>query len=211
METYRHATYRYSTGQGFNVNVNVPQKTEEVASYKMEPLYHTLGRPAFTVNLKREADRISMQVEDAFRQMKNLGYDSEAGRRYRNLKLRLEVIKHLFTSYPIEYIRQRDLEKIYKLYAKGSPGMNKMIRQIIEQNKHAGGVHDYIGAAVKVRKGYPLFDQFGRKLTAKQAEMFKKEEKRKGLSGFGEEGKGSLLRLVAIVIIVTAVLKWSSK
>ena len=28
METYRHALYRYSTGQGFNVNVDVPETAE---------------------------------------------------------------------------------------------------------------------------------------------------------------------------------------
>ena len=116
MEPYRHALYRYSTGQGFNVNVNVPQKTNEVASYKMIPLYTPQMKEEFAVDIKREADRVSMQYESAMQQLKVLGYDAEAGSRTKDLKIRVEVIKHLMTTYPIRYIKREDLDKLYKLY-----------------------------------------------------------------------------------------------
>lgn len=209
METYRHATYRYSTGQGFNVNVDVPQKAEQVASYKMEPLYHKLGRPSFTVEIKREADRVSMQVEAAMQQMKHLGYDSTAGKRHRQLKARLDIIKHLMTSYPIQYIKQSDLEKIYEMYEKKVPGLDKLVKEIVEQNKGATGVQDFVGTTMKFRKGYPLYDQFGRKLTTPEKKVFKKDEA-KALSGFDGEETNSILKFAAVMLIAGILLKWAS-
>jgi len=38
VEKYKDALYRYSTGQGFNVNVEVPEVARQVAAYKMLPL-----------------------------------------------------------------------------------------------------------------------------------------------------------------------------
>jgi hypothetical protein len=208
METYRHASYRYSTGQGFNVNVDVPKAADDVASFKMEPLMHNLGRPAFTVSVNREADRLSMQVEESFRQMKNLGYDSAAGKKYRTLKGRLEVIRHLMTNYPIEYVKAGDLEKLYKLYERSAPGGDAIIQKIIAQNKDAKGVQKYVTTAKKVRKGYPLYDQFGRKLS--DAEK-KKMSIKKTLSGLGEAGGSKLLPIIGTIIIAIAVIKYFSK
>lgn len=208
METYRHATYRYSTGQGFNVNVDVPDETTDVASYKMYPLMQRLGRESFTVNMKREADRVSMQVEAGAQQIKVLGYDSEAGKRYRGLKARLEVIKHLMANYPIEFIKTADLERLYELYEKNTPGLDKIIRKVVKDNKNATGVHTYVGTAMKVRKGYPLFDQFGKKLSAKEEAMYRKSQKNnKGLSGFGEGGTTDIVKLLGLLLIGAAVWK----
>ena len=131
MESYREATYRYSTGQGFNLNVDVPKIADDVAAYKMEPLYANLIRPSFNVNLKREADRVSMQVEDAARQFKLLGYDSEGGKRFRDLKSRLDVIKYLMVKHAVEYIKKSDLENIYTLYKNKDPQLDKKIKVII--------------------------------------------------------------------------------
>lgn len=208
MESYRHATYRYSTGQGFNVNVDVPEQGNDVSSYKMYPLMQRLGRESFTVNLKREVDRVSMQVEAGAQQMKVLGYDAEAGKRYKKLKARLEVITHLMTNYPIEYIKTADLERLYDLYEKNAPGLDSIIKKVVKDNKSAKGVHTYVGTAMKVRKGYPLFDQFGKKLSAKEEVEYRKNQKNsKGLSGFGEGGAPDMVKLLGWLLIGAAVLK----
>jgi len=211
METYRHALYRYSTGQGFNVNVDVPSEPIDVASFKMKPLKAKLIRPEFNVNLKREADRISMQMEAAAQQLKVLGYHSEAGKRYRDLKARVEVIKHLMANYPIEYIKKEDLEKIYELYEKNVPGLDKLIKKVVKQNKGATGVHEFVGSTMRVRKGYPLYDQFGRKLSKKEKKTFKEGLKLTNgmnFSGFGEGSKKTkLAKLIGWGLIIVALYK----
>jgi hypothetical protein len=205
MEPYRHALYRYSTGQGFNVNVNVPKDADRVASYKMEPLYTKLMRPEFSVDLKREADRVSMQVESGMQQIKVLGYDSKLGKGLKKLKVQLEVIKHLMTTYPIRYIKKEDLEKIYSQYAKNAPGMDAIIKKVVAQNKGATGIQDFVGTAMKVRKGYPLFDKFGRKLSKSDKTKFEGE---KGLSGFAEAASGhNIIKIIAILLVVGALWK----
>ena len=211
METYRHATYRYSTGQGFNVNVNVPEETTEVASYKMYPLEANLIRPEFNVDLKREADRVSMQVEAAQQEIKVLGYDPVAGKRYRQLKQRLEVIKHLVANYPIEYIKKEDLENIYKLYEKNAPGLDKVIKKVVKDNKNATGVKTYIDTAKRVRKGYPLFDQYGRKLSEPDVIKYEQDLKKADLSGFGDSSSSKLPKLIGSLIIIAAIIKLLGK
>lgn len=210
MESYRHALYRYSTGQGFNVNVDLPKYADQVASYKGEPLLTRLGRPEFSVDIKREADRISMQVEAGMQQVKVLGYDSRLGKNLRNLKVRLEVIKHLMTTYPIRYIKKEDLEKIYEQYEKNAPGMDTLIQKVVEQNKGATGIQDFVGTAMKVRKGYPLYDKFGRELSKADEKKFKEDSK--GLSGFADAASGhNLAKIAAISLVVIAILKSCSK
>ena len=208
MESYRHALYRYSTGDGFNVNVNVPKDADDVASYKAEPLYTRGARPEFSVDLKREADRVSMQVEAGMQQVKVLGYDSRLGKNLRNLKVRLEVVKHLMTTYPIRYIKKEDLEKIYEQYAKNAPGMDAVIQKVVEQNRGATGIQDFVGTAMRVRKGYPLFDKFGRKLSTPDKSKFESGKKSMGLSGFAEAASGNnIIKIVAILLVVVAILK----
>lgn len=212
METYRHALYRYSTGQGFNVNVNVPKRAEQVASYKVEPLLtpHMI-RPGISLDIKREADRISMQVEAGMRQVKLLGYDPELGKRLKKLKVRLEVVKHLMTNYPIRYIKREDLNKLYDLYAKNAPGMDAVIQRLVDENQGRGGIERYIGTAMKVRKGYPLYDRFGRKLTKANEKKFETEQKDAGLSGFGDSGKTNIVKLAAILLAAAALFKMLNK
>tara|TARA_B100001109_G_C18719490_1_gene406482 strand:+ start:63 stop:743 length:681 start_codon:yes stop_codon:yes gene_type:complete len=213
MEPYRHALYRYSTGQGFNVNVNVPQKTNEVASYKMIPLYTPQMKEEFAVDIKREADRVSMQYESAMQQLKVLGYDAEAGSRTKDLKIRVEVIKHLMTTYPIRYIKREDLDKLYKLYKTNAPGMQAIIKKTVDQNRNVHGIDDFIQTAMKVRKGYPLYDGFGRKLTKKAKEKFEKAESvaEQGLSGYGEEEATSPLKWIVIALVLGALYKAYTK
>lgn len=206
MEPYRQALYRYSTGQGFNVNVDVPDEAGEVASYKLKPLYTRLSRPEFTVDLKREADRVSMQVEAGMQQVKVLGYDSKVGKNLRKMKAQVEVIKHLMTSYPIRYIKKEDLENIYDLYTKNSPGMDRLIGKVVEQNRNATGVKDFVGTAMRVRKGYPLFDRFGRKLS--NADKNKFESEKKNLAGFSDAGsRHNLIKVATVLIVLAAVCK----
>jgi hypothetical protein len=207
MEKYRNALHRYSTGQGFSVNVDPPQVAEDVASYKMENLTARLIQPGFEVDIKREADRISMQVEAANQQLKVFGYDKKSGKRYRNLKSRLDVMQHLITNYPIRYITKKDLERIYDLYTSSSPSINEYIHSIVEKNKGVKGIPDYISTAKKIRKGYPLYDQFGKKLNHKDEKEFKKGlAKSKGLSGFGEST--GLAKVVAAGIVIVILFKF---
>jgi hypothetical protein len=211
MEPYRHALYRYSTGEGFNVNVDVPKDANDVASYKMEPLLTRLSGPDRGVDIKREADRVSMQVEAGMQQVKVLGYDSKVGKNLKILKSRVELIRHLMATYPIRYVKRKDLDKLYDLYAKNAPGMDKMISDIVDQNKGATGLEDFIGTAMRVRKGYPLYDKFGRKLTKTDKVKFENlSKKAKGLSGFGAAQETSLLKIVAIGLVAAAVWKMVS-
>jgi len=191
METYRHALYRYSTGQGFNVNVDVPETAGDVVSYQGKPLLTRMNmNPELTVDVLREADRISMQVEALQQIMKNIGYDEKIGKDFRNLKIQLEVMQHLSTNYPIRYIKTGDLQKLYEMYEKNKPGLDKAIAKVVEDNKNSTGIHAFVGTAFRVRKGYPLFDQYGKKLTLDKEEKFLKDkikaEEKGALNGFGE-------------------------
>lgn len=201
MESYRHATYRYSTGQGFNPNVDTPERAGEVASYKMEPLRFMLSKSGTEVELKREADRLSMQVEAAAQQMKVLGYDATSRKKYQNLKARLEVLKHLMLNYPIKIAKINDLEKLYGLYAQGGPGMDEVIKKIVNENQ--GGTQEYVDTAMKVRKGYPLFDQYGRVLSKKEESAVEAGAKAV-LNGFGEISGNNkyILGLAAAIALV---------
>jgi len=213
METYRHALYRYSTGQGFNVNVNLAENAEDTASYKAKPLYTKLMRPEFTVDLKREADRVSMQVEAAMQQVKVLGYDSKLGKNLRVLKGHLELIKHLMTNYPVRYIKKADLEKLYDQYLKNAPGMDAIIKKVINQNKDATGIQDFVGTAMKVRKGYPLYDKFGRRLSSEESSSFEKlKGNLKGLAGFSDTDSKltSIIKFSAVLVAILAAYKLAS-
>lgn len=200
MESYRHATYRYSTGQGFNPVVDTADRAGEVASYKMEPLRFTLSKPELEVELVREADRVSMQVEAAGQQMKVLGYDAESRKKYQNLKGRLEVIKHLMMNYPIKKVKIGDLEKLYGLYAQGGPGMDELIKKIVDKN--TGATTSYVDTAMKVRKGYPLFDQYGRVLSKKEETAVEAGAKAvlNGLGEFSASNKYALGATLALGI-----------
>jgi len=191
MESYRHALYRYSTGQGFNVNVDVPEKVEDVTSYQFQPLLTRMNmNPDFTVDIRREADRISMQVEAAQQAMKHIGYDDKIGKDFKKLKIQLEVMQHLSTNYPIRYVKVKDLEKLYALYEKNTPGIDKIIAKVVEENKNSTGIIKYVGTAFRVRKGYPLFDRYGHKLKLPKEEQFLKDkikaEEKGELNGFGD-------------------------
>lgn len=213
MERYRHALYRYSTGQGFNVNVNPPKHADDVNSFKLDPLRARLIHDEQPVDILREADRVSMQVEAAAQQLKVLGYDSDAGKRYRNLKSRLDIIQHLVTSFPIRYIVKSDLEQIYELNKKTSPGqsnakLDALIQSVVEKNKGAGGAKDYVRTAKALRKGYPIFDQFGTKLDGEDKKTFlQSKKKHKGLSGFGEQKSSKLVPLLLFAVIAAFILK----
>lgn len=208
MESYRHALYRYSTGIGFNANVDVPEKTEEVTAYQFKPLMTRMDMdPNMTVDLRREADRISMQVEDTERAMKNIGYDEAIGKDFKKLKIQLEVMQHLFINYPIRYIRTGDLQKLYSLYEKNTPGMDSIIAKVVEDNKDSTGITAYTGTAYRVRKGYPLFDSYGRKLKKPAEALYKKDAKKAGdteggLSGFSDTVKTGSKIVVPVAVIL---------
>jgi len=182
VEKYRDALYRYSTGQGFNLNVDVPRTAREVAAYKMLPLQaRHIGRGS-AVDLKRESDRLSMQVESAHRQLLTLGHDPVAGKRYRHLKNRVDALQHLLVSYPIRLIRIPDLNLIYKHFAARSPQLDSVIQRVIEYNK---------GSALRARKGSLLYDQYGEQ----------------SAGGFGEWTTNKTLATVVTAIVAYFLIK----
>jgi hypothetical protein len=212
METYRHALFRYSTGAGFNANINVPKKPHDVASYQGDPLIARQIKPTSNVNIKREADRVSMQVEAAYQQIRVLGYDSELGKKLRKLKSQVAVLNHLMTNYPIEFINKQDLEQLYTQYSRNSVGMDNVIKKVVKYNNKAKGIDEYVKTAAGVRKGYPLYDQFGKKLASKEQIEFANSQAKTapglaGLAGFGEESGPNLVKIVAILLLGAALLK----
>jgi len=194
-ETYRHASRRYSTGQGFNVNVDFPENRSEYASYKMGQLKHNLSRDEFYVDVRREADRVSMQMEAGEQIVKTMGFNSQAGKDIRSLKLKVEVLRHLMTAYPIQFIMQSDLQTLYKLYQKNSPAMDTLIKKVIQDNKDKANVKPYLGTREKFRKGY---DDYGRELDNKDEKAFKLPS----LGEFGDlENPGALISIVVVCAI----------
>jgi len=207
MEDYRRMIYRYSTGQGPIVNVGMPNGATDYASFKMDPLVYKQDRPGFAVELKREADRVSMQLESAEQMMKVLGYNSKAGAKYQNLKNRVEVIKHLLVNYPVKFIKSEDLEKLYGFYAQGHPAMDVVIKKVVKENKKVkGAVPDFVGTAYGVRKGYPLFDAYGNLLTPQDKALFEKSknDKPKTLSGFDGVAL-SVANKLPIILVAAAI------
>ena len=164
MEKYRDTLNRYSTGQGFSVNVDVPDSARKVAAYQMLPLDAKHIGQSSAVDLKREASRLSIQVESANRQLLTLGYDPVAGRRYRELKNRVDALRHLISSYPIRLIRMSDLALVYKHFKNDSPQLDTVIQKVIKYNR--GGSDVFTKTAAGLRKGYPLYDKFGEKLSS---------------------------------------------
>lgn len=210
MESYRHALYRYSTGQGFNPNVDVPEKVESVTSYKLKPLLTRMNMNSdFSVDLRREADRISMQIETAQRIMKNIGYDEQVGKDFKNLKTYLEVMQHLITKHSVRYLRVGDLEKLYAAYAAEAPDFEAQVAQVVVDNKFTTGIHPNAGTGFHIKKSYPLFDQYGKRLKLPNEELFLKTKLNKeGLSGLGEENRKNRWLLLLLVGAVTlAILK----
>lgn len=201
MSGYRRMIYRYSTGEGPIVNVGLPTRGTDYASFKMDPLQYNLKNPGMAVDLKREADRLSMQVEAADQMIKVLGYNGKAGDKYRKLRGRVELIKHLLINYPVKYIKSEDLERLYDLYAKSHPAMDSIIEKVIgESSKLKGSTPDFVGTAYSVRKGYPMFDAYGKILSPPDKELFEKTKAgaAKTLSGFDGLPTGKLPILLAV-------------
>ena len=135
MEKYRSALYRYSTGQGFSVNIDVPEVARDVAAYKMLPLQAQSIKQRAAVDVKREADRLSMQAEEAKRQLLTLGYDPVAGKRYRNLRSRVDALLYLTSRYPVRLIKVSDLDLFYRYHKDSSPQLDALIQKVIKYNK----------------------------------------------------------------------------
>jgi hypothetical protein len=105
------------------------------------------------------------------------------------------------TTYPVRYIKREDLDKIHTLYKKNASGMDAVIQRVVEENQGSTGIDSYIGTAMKVRKGYPLYDKFGRKLSKA------KKKQQAGLSGFGNLEKNNLFKLVTVLLVGAALFK----
>jgi len=203
METYRHAIYRYSTGIGPNAIVDIPERAGQVASFKGEPLMHTLQNAEGKVALLREADRVSMQVEDAMRQIKTLGYNPRLGSNLTILKKRVELIRHLMSNYPINFVLRPDLELMYQIYVKNGPGLDLMISRVVDYNKVPGTYENVVKNSTRVTGGFNIFDKFGRKLNAQDKELLKKDKPTGilGLSGFGDTTV-TLATVAGVLILV---------
>jgi len=112
---YRHTIYRYSTGQGPNMAVNIPAYALDFASFKMNPLVTNQASSESMINLKREADRVSMQVESAVQMLKTLGSNPAAADKIKILKARMDLINTLMLKYSLQNIYSADLNHLYSI------------------------------------------------------------------------------------------------
>jgi len=103
-------------------------------------------------------------------------------------------------NYPVKYIKSEDLEKLYEYYAKGHPAMDSVIEKVVgESSKLKGSTPDFVGTAYSVRKGYAMFDAYGKILSPPDKELFEKSKAgaAKTLSGFDGLPTGKLPILLA--------------
>lgn len=159
MESYRDMIYRYSTGFGPSVNVALPEYATDWASFKLKPLRYNLSLPLMDTDLKREADRLSMQVESANRIILTFGSNQYAEKCYTDLKNRLELIKYLLLHRGIRYITNGDLESLHNLFAKNKDKVDAAIDLLIE--KYKVEIPPYPEHAYQAHPGYLEYDEFG--------------------------------------------------
>lgn len=157
---YRSTLYRYSTGKGFSVNVDVPDEETSYAAFKMDPLETPYVTPETPIDLTREADNVSMQLEAAEQQVKILGYNTDASKKVSRLKNRVELIRHLLQNYPIKKVKYRDLQNLYDAYQKDTRSIDSLVQKVLAYQKEAAA--DFVDVAAKVRKGYAVYDQYGK-------------------------------------------------
>lgn len=209
METYRQTLYRYSTGEGPSVNVDPPEKASDVASFKMKPLVHNLINDEIVVDLKREADRLSMQHEEGMRQAKLLGYDPEMGRNLAVLKKRVDLISKLMFKHLLRYVLRTDLERMYDLYTNQRPGLDALIIKASAYNQNTSILDAYAkttaagSKAGRVNVGSSLYDSFGRVLNKKNARVWNKIKPKMGLGEFSLTSPAGIgLIILALFIIL---------
>lgn len=194
MESYRQTLYRYSTGSGFSPTIDVPEKASDVAAFQMVPLVHTLINAEIVVDLKREADRLSMQYEEGVRQAKLLGYDPGLGKRLKLLKKRVDLISKLMFNFPIRYVLRVDLEKMYDLYA-NNLSIDSLTAKASAYNQNPEMLDAYMkttsagSKALKVNVGSSQYDSFGRVLGKRSLEQWGKS----GASLFSGYGDVTLI------------------
>lgn len=164
MADYRGMLYRYSTGIGPNASMDMPERSAQQASFSLYPQTFRLSDPEFSVEIKREADRVSLQVEDAQRIISNLGSDPKAVQQLQVLKDRLNLITDLMLNYPVTYIKIKDLDILHDLKSKKSPDLNMKIREVVEYNRKNKGNPRLIGDKKFTPKGKRLYDQYGREI-----------------------------------------------
>jgi len=75
----------------------------------------------------------------------------------------VDALSHLLTSYPIKLIKVADLDLIYQYFESSSPQINSVIQRVIKYNR--GGSNIFTETALGVRKGYPLYDSYGKRLS----------------------------------------------
>lgn len=215
MESYRQTLYRYSTGQGFSVNVDPPEKASDSASFKMKPLVHNLINAEIVVDLKREADRLSMQHEEGIRQVKLLGYDPEMGANLKVLKKRVDLISKLMFKNRLRYLLRSDLEKMYDSYTNNTPGLPGLIAKATIYNQNLDLLDLYsksTSAGSKARKvnvGSSQYDSFGRVLNRKDAKTWEKYNLLGlgDLAGFGDFSLTSPTSIILIIIALIIILR----
>lgn len=198
MSNYRRTIYRYSTGEGPNLAAKiVPQEQWQTAAYKFRPLRHMLSLPDTEVNLKREADRVSYQVEEADRIIKVMGYDSDAAKKRDKLKDRLDLINHLLMNFPLTKIKYEELERLHNMWASSSKGVDAYVEKLITESNESGS-DKYIKSAASTRKGYPVIDKFGQVVAMPK----NAPTKAAGLGELGTMNKDTLIKLVTIAVLL---------
>lgn len=157
MESYRDMIYRYSTGQGPSILEDLPENATDWVSFSMDPLRYRLSLPQVFTDLKREADRLSMQVEEAARIIKTFGSNPRAENKYLILKKRLELVKHLMLDLSIRYISNDELENLHIKFSNGE-NVDSIVDKLIKNKK-----------ASSTNKKYLEYDAFGQKLNKKES------------------------------------------
>jgi len=158
---YRDLLYRYSTGLGPNLTVPIPEDPIKYGSFQMKPQKFILGRDEFTVDLKRQADRIAMQVEVANQMIKNLGNSLQSQANLANLRRRLKLMNYLLFNSGLRYIRLEDLEELHRAYAQDPANINPLMLKTIAKNRKATGVARLQGKPYQ-DSNMPRFDRYGR-------------------------------------------------
>lgn len=190
---YRHMIYRYSTGQGPNAAIDVPDFNLDMAAFALQPQVYELGGVNLPIDLKREADRLSMQVEAAQQALKNLGTNPTATANFNKLKARLDMLMYIQDNFPLKAIKRRDLDYFYGLDLSNKPLVNKALKLLLDTMR---------SRPVKSNKLTTAYDAFGR---VKNPTVTNKPFQ---LDGFTDDPSIKLVLLgVALAIILPKLLR----
>lgn len=160
MENYRRLLNRYSTGLGPDFTQDLPNSPLELTAFKMEPLYHRLQKNNLNVDLRREADRLSMQLEDASRIASRIGRSKATLHRYENLRKRTEFLRNILLNSSVKYLSRKDLNQIYDALEHGKD-VKSAVKEAVKRSQNIKGTTPRAKRKLNVAGETAAFDQFG--------------------------------------------------